>query len=111
MPDWVKQTFDQWLSMAETAHGRIFRCVCRRGVVWGPKITEKVVWRRGWEFQNSRHTISGGRVLGSVTIPEELEQIQFLLGQVSVQTTEKYLGCKQRFRLAVNDRLGIEPPT
>jgi integrase len=26
----------------------------------------------------------------------ELEQIQFLLGHVSVQTTEKYLGCKQR---------------
>jgi site-specific recombinase XerD len=24
----------------------------------------------------------------------ELEQIQFLLGHVSVQTTEKYLGCK-----------------
>src|ERR1700720_3536013 len=39
----------------------------------------------------------------------ELEQIQFLLGHVSVQTTEKYLGCKQRFREAVNDRLGIEP--
>jgi site-specific recombinase XerD len=39
----------------------------------------------------------------------ELEQIQFLLGHVSVQTTERYLGCKQRFRQAVNDRLGIEP--
>ena len=39
----------------------------------------------------------------------ELEQIQFLLGHVSVETTEKYLGCKQRFRQAVNDRLGIEP--
>jgi len=41
----------------------------------------------------------------------ELEQIQFLLGHMSVQTTEKYLGCKQRFRQAVNDRLGIEPPS
>ena len=39
----------------------------------------------------------------------ELEQIQFLLGHVSVQTTEKYLGCKQRIRNAVNDRIGIEP--
>src|ERR1700687_1618787 len=27
----------------------------------------------------------------------------------SVQTTEKYLGCRQRFRHAVNDRLGIGP--
>ena len=41
----------------------------------------------------------------------ELEQIQFLLGHVSVQTTERYLGCKQKLRCAVNDRLGIEPET
>jgi site-specific recombinase XerD len=39
----------------------------------------------------------------------ELEQIQFLLGHVSVQTTEQYLGCRQRFKNAVNDSIGIEP--
>ena len=39
----------------------------------------------------------------------ELDQIQFLLGNVSIQTTERYLGCKQKLRVAVNDRLGIEP--
>jgi hypothetical protein len=39
----------------------------------------------------------------------ELEQIQFLLEHVSVQTTERYLGCKQRIQSAVNDRIGIEP--
>jgi integrase len=39
----------------------------------------------------------------------ELEQIQFLLAHVSVQTTDLYLGCKQRIRSAVNDRIGIEP--
>jgi hypothetical protein len=39
----------------------------------------------------------------------ELEQIQFLLGHVSVQTTERYLKCKQKLRCAVNDRIGIEP--
>ena len=39
----------------------------------------------------------------------EMEQIQFLLGHVSVQTTEKYLGSKPRLRGAVNDRIGIEP--
>lgn len=39
----------------------------------------------------------------------ELEQIQFLLGHVSVQTTERYLGCTQRIAAAVNDKIAIEP--
>jgi hypothetical protein len=26
-----------------------------------------------------------------------------------VQTTERYLSCKQRFRNAVNDHIGLEP--
>ena len=38
----------------------------------------------------------------------ELEQIQFLLGQASVQTTERYLGYKQKLRHAVNDAIGLE---
>ena len=39
----------------------------------------------------------------------ELEQIQFLLGRVSIETTERYLGCKQHFQNAVNDAIGLEP--
>jgi len=40
----------------------------------------------------------------------ELEQIQFLLGHVSVQTTERYLGCKQKLRNAVNDGIDLAEP-
>jgi site-specific recombinase XerD len=31
----------------------------------------------------------------------ELEQIQHVLGQVSIQTTERYLGCKMRETFAI----------
>jgi len=39
----------------------------------------------------------------------ELDQIQSLLVHVSIQTTEQYLGCKQKLLCAVNDKMGIEP--
>jgi site-specific recombinase XerD len=34
---------------------------------------------------------------------------QFLLGHVSIQTTERYLACKQRLNDAANDHIGLEP--
>ncbi|HTX36234.1 MAG TPA: hypothetical protein VME43_14490 [Bryobacteraceae bacterium] len=39
-----------------------------------------------------------------------LEQPYFQeLGHVSIQTTERYLGCKQKLRDAANDKMGVEP--
>ena len=38
---------------------------------------------------------------------EELEQIQFLLGHASIQTTERYFGSQQDLVQAVNDRVKI----
>jgi len=38
----------------------------------------------------------------------ELEQIQFLLGHASVQTTERYLGCKQNLGHPVNDLFDLK---
>jgi hypothetical protein len=37
----------------------------------------------------------------------ELEQIRFLLGHASIQTTERYIGSKQKLQDAVNDRFAI----
>jgi len=116
MPAWVKQALDDWLCAAGISYGRLFRCVSRRGVVWGTKITEKVIWHVVKEYAKqlgvlklAPHDLRRSCARFCHDSGGELEQIQFLLGHVSVQTTEKYLGCKQRFRHAVNDQLGIEP--
>jgi len=44
MPDWVKAILHDWLGAADIRQGKLFRCVCRKGTVWGSEITEKVVW-------------------------------------------------------------------
>jgi integrase len=36
-----------------------------------------------------------------------LDQIKFLLGQSSIQTSERYLGSQQELAVAVNDGLGF----
>ena len=70
MPDWVKQTIDDWLIAAGILHGKMFRCVCRKGTVWGTHMTEKFVWhvRNNLESRNSLHTISDGLVLASAMV-------------------------------------------
>jgi site-specific recombinase XerD len=110
IPDWVKVALDQWTRAAGVMEGRIFRAVARAGKVWGSGISQNVVWyvvktcceRAGLEHiapHDLRRTCAklchsnGG----------ELEQIQFLLGHASVQTTERYLGCKQNLGHPVND--------
>ena len=111
MPTWVKQTVDDWLVAARVADGRLFRRVCR-----SEKMTEKVVWHVVKQYAGklgisklAPHDLRRSCARLCHNAGCELEQIQFLLGHVSVQTTEKYLVCKQRFREAVNDQIGIEP--
>jgi site-specific recombinase XerD len=116
MPDWVKQTIDEWLIAAGISQGKLFRPVCRRGTVWGDHVTVKVVWhvvkqyaQRLGHLKLAPHDLRRSCARLCHGAGGELEQIQLVLGHVSVQTTEKYLGCKQRLREAVNDTIGIEP--
>jgi len=117
VPGWVKNRMDDWMRESRTASGCVFRSINKHGTVWGNGVTEKVVWYVVRNFAKAlgiekiaphdlRRTCARlCRVAGG-----ELEQIQFLLGHVSVQTTERCLGSKQKIRDAVNDRIGIEPP-
>ena len=116
VPTWVKQTVDDWLVAARVADGRLFRRVCRTGTIWGEEMTEKVVWHVVKQYAGklgisklAPHDLRRSCARLCHNAGGELEQIQFLLGHASVQTTERYLGCKQRLREAVNDEIGIEP--
>jgi site-specific recombinase XerD len=116
VPDWVKQTIDDWLVAARITTGRMFRCVCRAGKAWGEGMTERVVWHVVKQYaaklglaRVAPHDLRRSCARLCHAAGGEMEQIQFLLGHVSVQTTEKYLGSKQRLHGAVNDRIGIEP--
>src|SRR5215831_14978852 len=105
VPDWVKAALDEWTTGAGDGDGRVFRCVSRKGSVWGSGITEKVVWhivrdgaKRAGIQQLAPHDCRRSCARLCYAAGGELEQIQFLLGHVSVETTERYLGCKQRLR-------------
>jgi site-specific recombinase XerD len=116
VPDWVKAAVDEWTQAAGVGDGRVFRCVSRKGSIWGNGITEKVIWhivkasaKRAGIQQLAPHDCRRSCARLCHAAGGELEQIQFLLGHVSVETTERYLGCKQRLRQAVNDKIGLEP--
>ncbi len=116
VPPWVKTAVDAWRQAAEVVSGPVFRPINKAGRIGEGAFSPKVIWGvvktacskcalDGVAPHDLRRTCArlcheaGG----------ELEQIQFLLGHVSVQTTECYLGCKQRLRNAVNDHIGLEP--
>ena len=115
IPTWVKTAVDAWTTAAAITDGPVFRAINKAGRVWGEGMSPKALWdvvrtapRAGIDKlapHDLRRTcarlchLAGG----------ELDQIQLQLGHVSIQTTERNLGCKQKLQIAVNDRLGIEP--
>jgi integrase len=116
VPGWVKAAVDEWLDVARVEEGLIFRCVTHSGTVWGSGISEKVVWwvvrqcaKKAAIDEVAPHDLRRTCARLCHSAGGELEQIQFLLGHRSVETTERYLGSRQRIMHAVNDKMGIEP--
>ena len=116
IPNWVKSTVDAWVAAAAIRHGRVFRAINKAGRVWGDGMSPKVLWdvvraaaARAAIDKLAPHDLRRTCARLCHLAGGELDQIQFLLGHVSIQTTERYLGCRQKLRIAVNDRLGIEP--
>ena len=116
MPRWVKDAVDRWVLPAGIISGPVFRAINKAGRTWGNGFTPKVIWSIVKEgaancglTNLAPHDLRRTCARLCHQAGGELEQIQFLLGHVSVETTERYLGCKQRFQNAVNDAIGLEP--
>jgi site-specific recombinase XerD len=116
VPEWVYCELNTWIDAAAITTGRVFRRVSSAGKPWGVGVTEKLAWHIVKEFATKTgmnnlapHDLRRTCARLCRAAGGELEQIQFLLGHMSVQTTERYLGCTQRIASAVNDKIGIEP--
>ncbi len=114
IPIWVKQGINAWMTAAGIEDGRLLRSVSKSGKVNRDTLSDWVVWSvveqsskqigiERFGAHDLRRTCaklcrkSGG----------DLEQIKFLLGHSSIQTTERYLGSEQDIEIAVNDNLGL----
>jgi len=110
IPLWVKAALDEWTVAAGISEGKIFRAVARTDKIWGYGISQNVVWYvvKGGAEKAGLHHIAPHDLRRTCaklchTSGGEIEQIQFLLGHASVQTMERYLGCKQNLGNPVND--------
>jgi integrase len=114
IPIWVKQGIEAWTAAAKIDKGRLLLPLSESGKIVGDELGDWAIWsvveqsskQIGIEHfgaHDLRRTCaklcrkSGG----------DLEQIKFLLGHSSIQTTERYLGSEQEIEIAVNDNLGL----
>jgi integrase len=116
IPVWVKGALNEWTTASGITEGCIFRSINKAGRIWGTGMTPKVLWEvvrqaaKAAEIERlAPHDLRRTCARLCHLAGGQLDQIQFLLGHVSIQTTERYLGCKQDLRYAVNNKLGIEP--
>ena len=114
VPWWAKELVDAWLRHSGVNDGKLFRQILKGEMLQASGVTANVVWyavKRCAEQAGinnlAPHDLRRTCARLCHSSGGELEQIQFLLGHASVQTTERYIGSKQKLQDAVNDRLGI----
>jgi integrase len=114
IPIWVKQAINAWMTAAGIEDGRLLRSVSKSGKVNRDTLSDWAVWS---VVEQSSKQI-GIEHFGAHDLRRtcaklcrknggDLEQIKFLLGHSSIQTTERYLGSEQDIEIAVNDNLGL----
>jgi integrase len=114
IPIWVKQGIDAWMAAAKIEKGRLLRPLSKSGKMVGDELGDWAIWS---VVEQSSKQI-GIEHFGAHDLRRtcaklcrknggDLEQIKFLLGHSSIQTTERYLGSEQEITVAVNDNLGL----
>jgi integrase len=114
VPIWVKHGINAWMTAAGIEDGRLLRSVSKSGKVNRDTLSDWAVWS---VVEQSSKQI-GIEHFGAHDLRRtcaklcrknggDLEQIKFLLGHSSIQTTERYLGSEQDIEIAVNDNLGL----
>lgn len=114
IPLWVKHGIDAWMIAAKIEDGRLLRPLSKSGKLIGEELGDWAIWS---VVEQSAKQIGIER-FGAHDLRRtcaklcrknggDLEQIKFLLGHSSIQTTERYLGSEQAIAVAVNDGLGF----
>jgi integrase len=114
IPVWVKNAINAWQTAAKIEDGRLLRPLSKSGRILGEELGDWAIWS---VVEASAKNI-GIEHFGAHDLRRtcaklcrknggDLEQIKFLLGHSSIQTTERYLGSEQDIVIAVNDNLGL----
>ena len=113
----MKVAIDTWTQSAGITGGALFRRVRTREYREGTPdhLSERMIWHVVTLYARqigipdlAPHDLRRTCAKLCRSSGGDLEQIQFLLGHSSIQTTERYLGSKQNLKEAVNDQLGLE---
>ena len=118
VPSWSKQLLDAWFRHSGVSQGRVFRRVSKMGKRQEAGVTANVVVyavkrcaHQAGIANLAPHDLRRTCARLCHECSGELEHIRFLLGHATVQTTERYIGSKQKLQDAVNDRFGISVPS
>ena len=115
LPASAKAAIDEWTRAAGITSGPVFRRLTKSGrvlpgeglgvwAIWDVVVTSaRAIGIDGFGPHDARRSCAklcrkkGGKI----------EQIQYMLGHESIETTAIYTACEQEIAVAVNDNLGL----
>jgi len=114
VPLWVTQAINVWQTAAGIEEGRLLRSIRKGGKRVGDALSDWAIWSVVMESAREigierfgAHDLRRTCAKLCRKAGGDLEQIKFLLGHSSIQTTERYLGAEQEIAVAVNDSIGL----